>query len=124
MARKFYGFLKESVDSLGNMLDRLETTESLAEISKLEIGIRRKAEEIMVYAGMVPNKDALLTAMSRRKTIRSNSVSVIDQIHQTLDSISEEAPVDTKKPAAPSPEKKTTKKKSTKKKSTKKKETE
>ena len=81
---KFYDLAKTSLDEVGNMLDRMEKSENLSEISTLEVAIRRKAEEVMVYAGMIPSKDASLVSYNRRKAIREGALSTTDRVHEIL----------------------------------------
>ena len=81
---KFYDLAKGALDEVGNMLDRMEKSEKLSEISTLEVAIRKKVEEVMIYTGMIPNKDASLVSYSRRKAIREGALSTADRVREIL----------------------------------------
>lgn len=93
MSKKFYNHAKDAMNEIEGMLDKLEKSESMVEISTLEVAIRKKAEEIMVYAGMIPNKDAMLTSFARRKVIRGSAISAADRVREILAEEEEEKPV-------------------------------
>lgn len=84
MSRAFYNHTKEALAEMDALLSTLESADSMAVISRTEVGIRKKAEEIMVYAGMIPNKDAALISYGRRKTIRENAISGTDRVREIL----------------------------------------
>lgn len=92
----FYDLAKGALDEVGSMLDRIEKSENLSEISTLEVAIRKRTEEVMVYAGMIPNKDASLVSYSRRKAIREGALSTADRVREILakEEAKEEEPVD------------------------------
>lgn len=92
----FYNLAKGALDEVGSMLDRIEASENLSEISTLEVAIRKKAEEVMIYTGMIPNKDVSLVSYNRRKAIREGALSTTDRVREILakEETKEEKPIE------------------------------
>lgn len=102
---KFYSLLLGQVKDLGDVIESIEKSNSMHEISGYEVKVRKLCENIIISASMVPNKDVYALSMQKRRRIQESVMSPADRVREILAKPEEEAPV---------AKKKTTKKKGTK----------
>ena len=81
---KFYGLLLEQIKELGTILDRIEHSTSMNEISEYEVKVRQVCERIIISASMVPNKDVYALSMQKRREIQDSVMSPAERVREIL----------------------------------------
>jgi len=94
---KFYDLLLGQVKELGGVIESIEKSNSMHEISEYEVKVRRICENIIISASMVPNKDMYALSMQKRREIQDSVMTPADRVREIL-SKPEEAPKEEAKP--------------------------
>lgn len=92
---KFYDLLLGQVKELGGVIESIEKSNSMHEISEYEVKVRRICENIIISASMVPNKDMYALSMQKRREIQDSVMTPADRVREIL-SKPEEAPKEVK----------------------------
>lgn len=95
-----YNFARQSLDELGSLLEELQRANNFKDISRLEVLIRKKSEEAMVYVAMVP-KDVANMSLNRKGAIRNDAMSVINYVKSIIDEPEETKTIEEKPVSKP-----------------------